>query len=51
MWFLLLFGFAAPVVTLIWLVMVVSAAWPVLLVMVVLGIVVLAIRSSGKQRG
>ena len=50
MWFLILFGFAAPLAAMIWLVMVMSAAWPVLLLMLVLGIVVLAIGSSGKKR-
>jgi hypothetical protein len=50
MWFLMLFGFAVPLLVAIWLVLVVSAAWPVLLLMLVLGIVVLAIGSSGKKR-
>jgi hypothetical protein len=44
MWFLVLFGLAVPLVVAIWLVLVVSAAWPVLLVVLVLGIVVMAVK-------
>ena len=49
MWFLVLFGLAVPLVVAIWLVMVVSAAWPVLLVVLVLGVVVMSVSGSKKR--